>query len=178
MAGRVESARRAGSCVGSMARGTLTAASSAPPGVAFELERLDWPAPGRLEVAGRWYGVRGLRFVRPVLQVQAGSDLRRLLALLDHKPWQAQDDELWVAAFAWAGEPVELEVAELGVAPSVAVDLLEPPPREEPAPNPLAGEIGMARAEIDHLPAELKARRQALGAERERARELKAQLER
>src|ERR687884_101202 len=96
MAGRVESARRAGSCVGSMARGTLTAASSPPP----------------------------------------------------------------------------------GVAPRVAVDLPAPPQREEPAPSPLAGELAMARAENDHLRAELKARREALAAERERIRNLKAQLER
>jgi hypothetical protein len=96
-------------------------------GVTFEVERFEWVDGDRLEVTGRWYGLRGHRFVRPVLVVQAADDeQRRLLAVLDHKPWAAEDGDEWIAAFPWEGEPLELTSAELAVAPSLAVDLPVP----------------------------------------------------
>jgi hypothetical protein len=105
-------------------------------GVTFEVERFEWVDGDRLEVTGRWYGLRGHRFVRPVLVVQAADDeQRRLLAVLDHKPWAAEDGDEWIAAFPWEGEPLELTAAELAVAPSLAVDL--PVPR-------LPGQAGTA----------------------------------
>ena len=61
--------------------------------LAFEVERFTWTSDDRLEVTGRWFGVRGRRFVRPVLNVQVGGARRRLLAVLDHKPWNASDGE-------------------------------------------------------------------------------------
>ena len=120
-------------------------------GVAFEVERFEWTANDRLEVTGRWYGLRGHRFVRPVLMVQAGEEQRRMLALLEHKPWAADDGEEWIAAFPWAGAPRELTAAELAVAPSLAVDL--PMPQvpggrgRAPAPpdGPLPARRGAAR---------------------------------
>ena len=54
-------------------------------------------------MSGRWFGVRGRRFVRPVLTIDVAGDRRRLVALLDHKPWHAADGEPWVAAFPWEG---------------------------------------------------------------------------
>ncbi|HEX6698852.1 MAG TPA: hypothetical protein VF080_18720 [Solirubrobacteraceae bacterium] len=105
-------------------------------GVTFEVERFEWVDGDRLEVTGRWYGLRGHRFVRPVLVVQAAdSEQRRLLAVLDHKPWAAEDGDEWIAAFPWEGEPLALTAAELAVAPSLAVDL--PVPR-------LPGQAGAA----------------------------------
>ena len=96
-------------------------------GVTFEVERFEWVDGDRLEVTGRWYGLRGHRFVRPVLVVQAAdNEQRRLLAVLDHKPWAAEDGDEWIAAFPWEGEPLELTAAELAVAPSLAVDLPVP----------------------------------------------------
>jgi hypothetical protein len=96
-------------------------------GVTFEVERFEWVDGDRLEVTGRWYGLRGHRFVRPVLVVQAADDeQRRLLAVLDHKPWAAEDGDEWIAAFPWEGAPLELTAAELAVAPSLAVDLPVP----------------------------------------------------
>src|SRR3954469_25574533 len=61
----------------------------APPAsdVAFDVERFEWTAIDRLEVRGRWTGVRGRRFMRPSLSVVIGRGRRRLIALLDHKPW-------------------------------------------------------------------------------------------
>jgi uncharacterized protein (DUF3084 family) len=107
--------------------------------VGFEVERFEWTEADRLEVMGRWYGLKGRRFVRPVLSVQVGEDRRRLVALLDHKPWPAVEDTPWVAAFPWSGERTGVGAAELEVGRNLVIDL--PPPRlprrrraEEPPP--------------------------------------------
>jgi hypothetical protein len=91
--------------------------------VAFELERFEQTGEDRLEVVGRWYGVRGLRFVRPALTVQTKDGERNLLAVLEHKPWAAEEGEDWIAAFPWEGESPDPGEAELTVAPSVVVAL-------------------------------------------------------
>jgi hypothetical protein len=91
--------------------------------VAFELDRFEVTADGRLEVAGRWFGVRGLRFVRPSLMVQTDGGERSLLAVLDHKPWAPEEGSVWIAAFPWDGGDVDPSQAELAVAPSVVVPL-------------------------------------------------------
>ena len=57
----------------------------------------------RLEVTGRWFGVRGRRFMRPTLHVRVDGRRRRLIAVLDHKPWAADTEDTWTAAFAWRG---------------------------------------------------------------------------
>src|SRR2546430_9341751 len=122
-----------------MRAGTIPATERAGT-ASFELERFELTAPDRLEVAGRWFGVRGLRFMRPALDLQASEDRHRLLALLEHKPWAAEDGEEWVAAFPWDGDPLEFTEAELAVGPSVAVELPLPgngsrksKPRKPPA---------------------------------------------
>jgi hypothetical protein len=124
-------------------------------GVSFEVERFEWAEDNRLEVTGRWYGLRGHRFVRPVLMVQAGDERRRMLAVLDHKPWAADDGEEWIAAFPWEGEPVELTAAELAVAPSLAVDLPVPhvPGRRRKAPAPSEGPLPARRGPAAPAPA-------------------------
>jgi hypothetical protein len=93
--------------------------------VAFQLDRFEQTGEDRLEVAGRWFGVRGLRFVRPALTVQTEDGERNLLALLEHKPWAATEGEAWVAAFPWKGDSPDPGQAELAVAPSVVVALAE-----------------------------------------------------
>src|SRR3954453_22391586 len=113
-------------------------------GVTFEVERFEWVDGGRLEGTGRWYGLRGHRFVRPVLVVRAAEgEQRRLLAVLDHTPWAARDGDEWIAAFPWEGEPLELTSAELAVAPSLAVGLPVPraPGRGAPAPAGAGGRL-------------------------------------
>ena len=110
-------------------------------GIGFEVERFEWTQDDRLEVIGRWHGLRGHRFVRPVLEVQVGDEQRRMLALLEHKPWAADDGEEWIAAFAWEGAPLALTAAELAVAPSLSVDLPVPqvPDARTKAPPPPDG---------------------------------------
>src|SRR5213078_2040119 len=93
--------------------------------ITFELERLKLEGADQLVVSGRWFGVRGRRFVRPTLTLTMRSDgsERRALADLEHKPWAAEDGELWIATFRI---PVALDQAaqlELSVAPNVAVQL-------------------------------------------------------
>jgi hypothetical protein len=130
-----------------MARQRVPAPESVSDQVAFEVENFGWTAEDRLVVTGRWYGLRGHRFVRPVLMVHADDDDRRMLAVLDHKPWAADDGEEWIAAFPWEGEPIELASAELAVAPTLAVDL--------PAPL-VPGRRGRAAAPNGPLPARAK----------------------
>jgi hypothetical protein len=102
------------------------AAASSAPDARFQVERVEWTSDDRLEVVGRWYGVRGRRFLRPMLEVEMDGNRRRLLALLEHKPWVAEEGEQWVAAFGWEGEPVEPAVVQLAVAPGLVVRLPSP----------------------------------------------------
>lgn len=102
----------------------------------FELARFEWAAPDRIEVEGRWSGLRGHRFIRPTLVLHAEGEepRRRLLASLEHKPWSADDEGNWIAAFAFDGEgPVKFESAEMNVAPGI--DLTLPAPRMRPGPS-------------------------------------------
>lgn len=158
-------------------------------GLTFEVDRFDWVEPDRIEVTGRWYGLRGHRFMRPVLSVSAGDDQRRLLALLEHKPWASEDGDEWIAAFPWKGEPLDFDDAELAVAPSIAVEL-EPPrapggKKRKPAPKAkgkaapsrpdartverLERELAAAHAEREELKAELSLLQGRLAAERDAA---------
>ena len=161
-------------------------------GIGFEVERFEWTQDDRLEVTGRWYGLRGHRFVRPVLEVQAGDEQRRMLALLEHKPWAADDGEEWIAAFPWEGVPVELTAAELAVAPSLSVDLPMPqvpgartkvaPPPEGPVParRGAAKPVPEVPAEAPDAPSdgeELAALRALLAGEQTAVRRLTAELE-
>jgi hypothetical protein len=77
-------------------------------------------------VHGRWYGVRGHRFVRPALIVSDGDGAeRRLLAELDDKPWVAEDGESWRAAFTVeSGQQLDdADGLELSVAPNINIAL-------------------------------------------------------
>jgi hypothetical protein len=94
--------------------------------VDFELERFERTQPDRVEIVGRWYGLRGRRFVRPVLNLHGGGPRRRLIALLEHKPWAAAEGEPWIAAFTWPANAEDITRAELEVGPGLVVEL--PPP--------------------------------------------------
>jgi tetratricopeptide (TPR) repeat protein len=100
--------------------------------VFFELERLEVAGEDRLELSGRWFGVRGRRFMRPTLTLVAADGRHRALADLEHKPWAAEDGESWSAAFPWEAARLQVEDLELAVAPDIAVAL--------PAPGGRSGE--------------------------------------
>jgi hypothetical protein len=119
--------------------------------VDFELERFERTGEDRIEIAGRWYGLRGRRFVRPVLNLHmGGGSRRRAIALLEHKPWAADDGETWLAAFAWPQGAGEVEGAELEVGPGLIVDL--------PAPGGKPGSQGRVSALRPHAPAPMARR--------------------
>jgi hypothetical protein len=96
----------------------------------LEIERFEWASPDRIEIVGYWSGLRGRRFVRPTLVLKGQGAPRRLLALLEHKPWPASEGEEWIAAFAWEGEVTKFESAELNVGSGIDLDL--PSPRMRP----------------------------------------------
>ena len=142
---------------------TITDSTAVEP--AFEVERFA-VAGDRLEVAGSWRGIRGRRFVRPVLWLHQGESRRRLVAVLDHKPWAADDGDPWFAAFDWDGGKLHAERAELEVGRELVVDL--------PLPGAPAAKPRPAKA---REPSELeRAREQLLSATKER-RELQAALD-
>jgi hypothetical protein len=94
--------------------------------VNFEVERFEPRGGDQLVLSGRWFGLRGRRFVRPTLTLGSGDSRQRALADLEHKPWAAEDGELWEAIFPIdrnGGDPGSIE---LTVAPDITVAL--PPP--------------------------------------------------
>ena len=111
---------------------TITDTTATEP--AFVVERFS-VSDGRVEVAGHWRDVRGRRFVRPVLWLQKGESRQRLMAVLDHKPWAADDGEPWLAAFKWEGGKLDVDRAELEVGRELIVELPLPGGRT-PKPRP------------------------------------------
>lgn len=79
-------------------------------------------------MVGRWYGVRGRRFVRPALILSRGEGTgeTRALADLDHKPWAADDGAQWLAEFPVQMGLKEATSIELSVAPDITVALARP----------------------------------------------------
>jgi hypothetical protein len=137
-------------------------------GASFELDRFELTSPDRLEIAGRWFGVRGLRFIRPALDLRSNGDRYRLLALLEHKPWAAEDGDEWVAAFPWDGDGLDLTQAELAVGPSLAVEL---PVSDAPAKPKRKSSSSKAKARVQAgVPSErAEAKLQELREERDAA---------
>ena len=133
--------------------------------LSFELERFEWVAADRLEVVGRWQGIRGRRLARPVLTVEAAGTRRRLTAM---PGGQLTGEESWRAAFAWPHEPAEIEAAELEIGRSVVVELPVPRSRKRRGRT----DDGGVRAELAELRsqiAELREERSAAVARAEAA---------
>jgi hypothetical protein len=121
--------------------------------ISFALDALAQDAAGRVEVTGRWYGIRGRRFVRPTLTaaLKSGDGEQRALAELDHKPWATEDGESWTAAFPLAIELAQASELELNVAPDITVPLgpaTATPGAAQDKP-PTAGRRGRGRASAD-----------------------------
>jgi hypothetical protein len=119
--------------------------------VVFEVERLEQSDGGLLELSGRWFGVRGRRFVRPTLTMATGGRSHRLLADLAHKPWPAEDGAEWIAAFHWDGDPAELGEIELSVAPDISIRLVSgaAPEQAANAPGDAAVRLELQRSWAD-----------------------------
>jgi hypothetical protein len=141
----------------------------------FELEQFE-RSGDRLRVAGRWSDVRGMRFMRPTLTI--GN--RRVLAVLDHKPWAPEEGQPWIAEFPWDGDPADVDptLAELAVAPSVSVPLsspgvpVDPVDERPPEPDPLAAEVQRGHryeAEIAFLREQIELLKERLAEAEQRA---------
>ena len=142
----------------------------------FEVARFSFDGD-RIDVEGRWSGVRGRRFVRPTLTLVSAGERRRLLASLENKPW-APDADAWVASFPWHDRELVAEAAELAVGPSLVVDLPAPEGATRPAArsdeatdqrDSLRDELAQVVAERDRLREELEAARASGDAEKQRA---------
>jgi chromosome segregation ATPase len=107
--------------------------------VSFELERFEWTADDRLEVVGRWNGVRGRRVSRPALTVDAGGRRQRLSG-------SQESEEPWSASFAWSGD--DIAGAELEIGRSLVVEL--PPPRRRRRRSGASAESDL-RMQLDEL---------------------------
>lgn len=94
--------------------------------VSFEVERFVRRGPDQIELRGRWFGLRGVRFVRPTLTLAVDGQNQRALADLAHKPWAAEDGEPWEAVFPIEPGGEELGAIELTVAPDITVSLPAP----------------------------------------------------
>jgi prefoldin subunit 5 len=142
--------------------------------VSFELDEFRLVGTDRLELTGRWFGVRGRRFVRPMLTLLVGGESQRSLADLEHKPWAAVEGEPWTAAFGLEADPAELEAVELAVAPDVTLTLPLPTGargRTRPKAPPKRatksrGASDARRAEAEALRARLAVAERALEQER------------
>jgi hypothetical protein len=134
------------------------------------VERIAVSAPGRVEVTGRWFGVRGRRFVRPTLTMgAAGGAETRALAELEHKPWAAEDGDVWVASFPVDIDLDEVSDLELSVAPDIAITLRES--GGAPAqPGDLRSAGATARAPLAKSTPELRRRTRAQDLDRLAAR--------
>jgi hypothetical protein len=153
---------------------TLEPRASGAGTVSFELERLEPTAAGRLELSGRWFGVRGRRFVRPTLTFEADGQPYRLLADLEHKPWSAEEGMPWTAVFAWGADTGALGDIELTVAPDIVIPLSGGDGR--------GGSFSRGRRVRSDNPAatlarELQAARQELADERRTSERLRGELE-
>jgi hypothetical protein len=169
--------------------------------IVFELDRFEVGEGDRLELRGRWFGVRGRRFVRPTLTlVSEAGPARRALADLEHKPWAADDGDSWEAAFPWRGDG-EVYEAELAVAPDITITLPAPgsnhdpahriaahrrggsrtpdPPDRDQAPAPSAATKPAARRTRakGRRPGELEALREELATVRAELEQVRAELE-
>jgi hypothetical protein len=91
-------------------------------GATFQLDRFEWAAPDRLEIAGSFAGIEPPSMA-PTLVVGGADGERWLTATPVDSP---VDGEQWTAAFLWQEPPVPFEEVELELGDGLSVAL--PPP--------------------------------------------------
>ena len=96
-----------------------------------------------------------------------GEDRRRLVAVLDHKPWAADEGAQWVAAFPWKGGKLEADTRRAGGRARAGRQLPVPG-----APAPKEPQPAQARQ-----PTEVERLREQLAAETKERRALQESLD-
>jgi len=129
-------------------------------GATFQLDRFEWAAPDRLEIAGSFAGIEPPRMA-PTLVVGAADGPRRLTATPVDSP---VDGEQWTAAFLWQEPPVPFEQVELELGDGLSVVL----------PAPGSGDAALAIRGAPRPAAETLRSQAALLAAQEEAREASA----
>lgn len=94
-------------------------------GPTFALDRFEWGAPDRLELAGTFFGISDAPAADPVLTVQGPDGTYRLPAVPNGVGSPADGDP-WAAAFAWLEAPVAFDRARLELGAVLAVELPGP----------------------------------------------------
>ena len=152
--------------------------------VTFDLERFEWAAPDRLQLAGTFSGLGDGEAAAPTLVLHGAEHTHRLPVVEDDSV--PEDGEAWTGVFAWQDAPEAFETAELELGPDVSITLPEPRAGQRPfggqrlrvrqAAEPAAEE---GKQNGSHPPAAERLRLQSeLVAAQEEARELRAALER
>jgi flagellar biosynthesis GTPase FlhF len=96
-------------------------------GATFDLERFEWAAPDRLEVAGSFHGIEAPS-AAPTLVLYGADGAQRLVgAPVDH----GGDGAAWVSEFVWSGPPVPFDDAELELDGGLSIGLPQPGMRDE-----------------------------------------------
>jgi uncharacterized coiled-coil DUF342 family protein len=142
----------------------------------FELDRFERDDEQGLELRGRWFGVRGRRFVRPTLTMRIDGAKHRLLADLEHKPWAAEDGEEWIASFSPAPPAGDTRDIELSVARDIVIPL-SAPASVTSSPRPTGKTAAPARPETRPKARPADRVQKALELERAKARELRRALD-
>src|SRR5690242_10942406 len=133
-------------------------------GVVFELDRFELSARSGCLLEGRWFGVRGRRFMRPTLTLMGDGRATRLLADLTHKPWGPEEGQPWEAVFPGElgdGEPAR---AELTVAPDITIALPVPDGAAGTAKKRAGGGMETLSREIAETQREIRQSKRALEA--------------
>jgi hypothetical protein len=94
--------------------------------VTFDLERFEWAAPDRLQLAGTFSGLDEGAAAAPTLVLHGAERTHRLPAVEGDGSDAPMDGEPWAATFAWQDVPEAFDAAELELGPDVTVQLPEP----------------------------------------------------
>jgi hypothetical protein len=118
-------------------------------GETFELERFEWQAPDRLEIAGKFHGLEQSPDATPVLVVTGNGEAHQLDSVDESVSGPPEDGKSWQAEFAWDEAPVGIEAAVLEFGRGMMIELPAPGAKHR---RPRF--IDVRRAEEDAAPAE------------------------
>jgi hypothetical protein len=154
--------------------------------VTFDLERFEWAAPDRLQLAGTFSGLDDDAAAAPILVLHGAERTHRLPVVEDESP--PADGEPWTGTFAWQDAPEAFNTAELELGEDVSIELPEPRAGQRPFGGQRLQVRQAAEPEPEESsqngngpppPAAERLRLQSeLVAAQEEARELRAALER